>query len=189
MPYRLRVAMGAGVLPGAYVDLINAVAVAADAYDENTARIIRSSLETSMVLRFHVGWRPFARYGFVVEVGYGLVALGGAVTNEDLLSLATGVPSPREPISHRDYDVTSTLHMVDVELSYRWVLARGLVLRVALGFAGTVAAQSKVEPRFTPMAQMTVQRFTNAVEDYLDDTYTSYVFTPTLTAAIGWRAF
>ncbi len=186
-PYRIRASIGAGVLPGAYVDLINAVVVAAGGYDEDTAKVIRSSLKTSMVLRFHVGWRPFRNYGFVVEAGYGLVALGGDVATEDLLAVVTGATPPRQPVARRDYDVTSTLHMVDVELSYRWVLGPGVVLRVGVGFAGTVAAQSKVTPRYTPILWSPVRTFTRAAEDYLDDTYTSYVFTPTVTVAVGWR--
>ena len=189
MPWRIRASVGAGWLPGGYVDLINAVVVAAGGYDENTARVIRSSLESSLILRFHLGWRPFRAYGFVLEAGYGLVVLGGAVATEDLLSVATGITPPREPVSHRDYDVSSTLHMVDLELSYRWVLGPGIVLRVGVGFSGTVGAQSHVSPRYLPMRMGPVNTFTKAAENYLDDTYESYVFTPTITAAVGWRPF
>ena len=187
-PLRLRLGTSLGVLPGPYVDLINEVVVAAGGYDDSTAELIRQSLKQSLVWRLHMGWRPFEGYGFYFEVGYGLVTLGGGVEKEDLITVVTGSPPPRDdPTTDRTYDVTSTLHMLDVEIGWSWDLWEGLALRAAVGFAGTLGAQSEVSPAFRPIVQRAVQTFTDVAERYLNNVYTTYVFTPVMSLALGYR--
>src|SRR5437868_4513066 len=60
-PYRLRVNTSIGVLPGGYVDVINGILVAADAYTNSDADLIQTALKSSLIWRIHVGWRPFKR--------------------------------------------------------------------------------------------------------------------------------
>ena len=187
-PLRLRLGTSLGVLPGPYIDLINAVVVAAGGYDDSTAELIRQSLKQSLVWRLHLGWRPFEDYGFYFELGYGLVTLGGGVEGEELITVVTGSPPPRDdPTSDRTYDVTSTLHMLDVEIGWRYELWRGLTLRAAVGFAGTLGAQSEVAPAYRVVARRAVEAFTGAAERYLNDVYSTYVFTPVVSFALGYR--
>lgn len=187
-PLRLQLGTSLGMLPGPYVDLINEVVVAAGGYDESTAELIRQSLKQSLVWRLHLGWRPFEDYGFYFEFGYGLVTLGGGVETEELIAAVTGSPPPRDdPTAERTYDVTSTLHMLDVEIGWQWRLWEGLTLRAAVGFAGTLGAHSEVAPAYRPVAQRAVGAFTRAAEKYLDDIYTTYVFTPVASLALGYR--
>ena len=95
--------------------------------------------------------------------------------------------SAMEPTRIRAYDVSSTLHMIDVEVWWRFILWRGLSLRVALGFAGTFASSTSVDPTFPVILPQVVSAFTKPAEDYLDDVYTSYVFFPTISVGLGWR--
>lgn len=188
-PWRLRLSTTLGVLPGAYVDLINAVMVAADAYDQDTADLIRAALKNSLIWRIHLGWRPFANYGFYFEVGYGLAALGGGLGGEQLISVATGVKPPSMGPANRQYHINSILHMIDVEIGWRWLLWRGLSLRAAIGFAGTLDAHTTVTPDYNPMpmAKQAEAAFCAKSAAYLDDIYTSYVFAPVVSVGLGWR--
>lgn len=193
-PHRLQLSTGIGTLPGPYVDVINGVVVAAGGYDDATAGVIRSALASSLVWRTHVGWRPLKKRGWYFEGGYGLVTLGGGVTGQEVLVLLTGaeVPSAGSGMTLLDYDVRSTLHMVDVETGWRWLVWEDrIVLRAALGFAGTVGAKTTMEPkdasRLTDTAAL--QALAREGEAYLDDLYTRYVFTPVVSVGVGYRFF
>jgi len=195
-PYRIQLSTGLGTLPGPYVDVINAVVVAAGGYDDATADVIRSALASSLVWRTHVGWRPLAKRGWYVEGGYGLVTLGGGITGQEVLVLLTEGTAPSEggPGGRTllDYDVRSTLHMVDVETGWRWLLWRDrIVLRAALGFAGTVGAKTTMQPRDATRLTDSdaLQALAREGEAYLDDIYTSYVFTPVVSVGVGYRFF
>ena len=188
LPHRLRVSTSLGVLPGGYVDVINSFLVGVGAYNEATADVVRSSLESSLIWRVHAGWRPMSRRGFYFEIGYGLATLGGGLTAQDLICAMTGAAPPSGTSTGANYSVSSTLHMVDIELGWCWTLFRGLTLRAAVGAALTVGADTSVEPLAYQGSRL-VKQFSAFSETYLDDIYTSYVFTPTLTVAVGWRVW
>ena len=190
-PHRIRLSTALGVMPGGYVQLINAVLVDAGAYPDATADLIESTLKESLVWRTHVGWRPFSDHGFYFEVGYTLVTLGGAATGQELLAGIVGASAPAGAGESRDYDVASTLHLFDFELGWEWVLWDALTLRAAIGLIATVAASSTVEARFdvVPALRGAVDSFERFSESYLVDTYTSYVFSPVASVGLGYRFF
>lgn len=174
-------------MPGPYVDTINALLVETDAYDQITADVVSSSLESSIIWRFHAGWRPVPGYGFYFEAGYGLATLGGGLSGQELVAEMLGTQPPSGTTGGAAYSISSTLHMVDLEVGWRWFLWRGLTLRAAVGCALTVGADTTVTPEFTPRSAALVEAFTAYGAAYLDDIYTSYVFTPTVSIAVGWR--
>lgn len=199
-PYRIQLSTAFGTLPGPYVDVINAVVVAAGGYDDATADVIRSALASSLVWRTHVGWRPLKRRGWYFEGGYGLVTLGGGITGQEALVLLTGGEAPGGGggggggggQTLLDYNVRSTLHMVDFETGWRWLLWRDrIVLSAALGFAGTVAAKTTMEPKDATALTDTaaLQTLADEGEAYLDGIYEDYVFTPVATVGVGYRFF
>lgn len=197
-PYRIQLSTAVGALPGGYVDVINAVVVSAGGYDDATADVIRSALASSLIWRTHVGWRPLARRGWYFEGGYGLVTLGGGITGQDALVLLTGGTAPNGGGGGGNggavlaYDVRSTLHMVDFETGWRWLLWRDrIVLTAAVGFAGTVGAKTVLEPKdASPLTDTAaLKTLVDEGEAYLDDIYTSYVFATVATVGVGYRFF
>ena len=186
-PWRITVSTSLGVMPGPFVSLINEVATGFGWYDDTTAALIRSTLETSLVWRTHLGWRPFVSLGLYVEAGYGLVTLGGSATTEEIIEALTAEEAAAAA-GGKTYNASSTLHMIDVELGYVWDLGEsGWYLQTALGFAGTLGSSTEVTPAFTPRAPQLVARFSDGLERYLDDIYQSYVFTPVVTLGAGYR--
>jgi hypothetical protein len=69
-PYRLRLSTSLGLVPGPYVDAINASVVALGGYDNATAGLLKQTLSSSLIWRTHVGWRAW--HGFYLEAGYGV---------------------------------------------------------------------------------------------------------------------
>jgi len=190
-PMRLRLSTSLGLLPVPYVGAINAFVVAVGGYDDNTADLVRSALKSSLIWRTHAGYRPFSRLGLYFEGGYGLVALGGSATGPELVEGLTGRTIPANATrggTARSYDVASVLHMLDVEVGYEVTLAPHVQLRLALGGAFTIASATNIEPRFTPTAvgQRAVDELTAYGERYLDDTFTSYVFTPVVSTGLAY---
>lgn len=184
-PFRLRLSTTLGVLPRPYVGAINGFLVGINAYDQATADLVSAALSSSLIWRTHLGYRPFRLHGFTVEAGYGLVTLGGGASAATLVSAVTGQPAP-EAGSDKNYSISSSLHMLDVELGWEWTLVKHLFLRAALGGAFTVGSSTSITPDFTPRAPRLTEAFAKAGETYLNDTYRSYVFTPVVSAWLGY---
>ena len=190
MPARLRLATSVGGLPGGYVDVINAVVVSAGGYPESTATIVRGALQRSLVWRLHAGWRPLAKRGLYFEAGYGLAALGGGLTGGDVLVLVTGNEAFASSGAH-SFSARATVHMLDVEIGWQWQLLRErLVLRAALGYAGTMGAHAEIEPTFNPgLLTPVVDSLTRDSERELEAILRRYVHTPVITLGVGYRFF
>lgn len=182
LPYRLRASTSLGFLPAPYVDGMNALLVGLGAYPQATGNLIKSAIRSSLAWRTHVGVRPFPKLGLYGDVGYGLITLGGEATAAEILEGVTGksLNVSRLEAASRTFDASSTLHMLDVEIGYLFPVSEHFVLRTALGGAFTLASSTTITSRYTPAAPRLVEEFTSYAETYLDDTFTSYVFTPTV---------
>jgi hypothetical protein len=195
LPGRIQLSTALGVLPGAYVDVINSGIVSAGGYDRFTAYVIRDALRKSLVWRTHLGWRPFEKRGWYFEAGYGLVSLGLAFTPEDALIAALGDDAPGVPdeIDRAfTYDIRTHLHMIDVESGWRWLMAGDrIVLSAALGFAATVDARTEITARHPNVVTDSgpARALAEIGERHLDEIYERYVFTPVGTVALGYRFF
>lgn len=191
LPLGLRASSSLGTLPRGYVSLINAVVQSfPNTYNQATGDLIEQTLQSSLVWRSHVGWAT--SLGLYFDAGYGLVALGGGTSTEALLAAVTGQQAPGQGGASQDYAITSTLHMLDLEVGWKGELGEGFTLRAGLGLAGTLAASSSVDAEFTPArpaGQRLVKEFEAYAEGYLVDTYTSYVFTPVISLGLGYRLF
>lgn len=186
LPHRIRLTVGAGLMPGPYSSAINGFLEGVGAYDEATADLVASTLSSSFVLRAHGGFRFFPEHGFYADGGYRLVTLGGSSEAAAIVAVATGQPVPAGE-EERPVDVASTLHMIDLELGWELHPIDHLIVRPSVGGAFTVGASTTIEPQFDARARRLVEGFARYGEDFLDDTYTSYVFSPVLGIAVGYE--
>ena len=189
-PYRLRLTTSVGWMPAGYLDLINGISVEAGWYDTTTASLIAVSLQNAIVWRTHLGWRPFPRHGFQFEVGYGMASLGGGLSAAEAVETLTGQTFPRDAGEDLAVSLGATVHMIDVSAGWEWVIRDHLFVRADLGGAFTLAAQSHITPDWEithPRVQTAVDEITAEGESYLNDTFTTYVHTPTVGLGVGWR--
>ncbi len=179
-----------GGMPEDFIDIINSAVVSLNGYNDQTAQVVAAALKDSLVWRTHVGWLADPESSFYLSLGYTLITLGGGVSGEDLLTIASD-EKPDDVSAAHVYSVDSTLHLLDIEVGWRWVFLDTYTFRLAAGFAATIAATTEVKPQFTPIGDTATKakKFTQAVETFLDDTYEGNVFTPTLSAAVGVRFF
>ncbi|MFO0585350.1 MAG: hypothetical protein U0229_23975 [Anaeromyxobacter sp.] len=186
-PWRLRLTSSIGILPGAYVDAINWTVVKLGGYDADTARLVKSSLQRSLIWRTHAGARLWR--GLYAEAGYGLVTLGGAGTGGDLLAAVTGRTLP-VGVGERTWTIDATLQMLDVEVGWQQELPWwGLRLRASLGGAFTLASHTRISPSYQPLSQAAADAFARDGEAYLDDVFTTYVHTPVLGVSLSYPLF
>lgn len=190
-PYRLRLSTSLGVMPSPYIKLVNAIVVSAGGYTQDTGDALVATLANSLVWRTHLGWRPLKKLGLYFELGYGVTFLGGGVSGETILALATGTKPPSTSgAATRQYKARSTLHMLDVEIGYElFLVKRHLVLRFALGYSGVMGASTSIKPDFSVLSPAAWKIFTDGMARALDDSVKSYFHTVTITVGIGYRFF
>jgi len=198
MPFRLQISTALGELPEPFVDVINAVALAFDAYGSGTADLVAASLRDSLVWRLHVGWRPVEDLGLYVEVGYGLVTLGSSVRGRHIVTvledadrdqLTAAYPPFEDEMRVGRYEVFSSLHMLDAEVGWRWILESGWSFRVALGVAVTLSGKTDVTAASTILPKEIDAIVTEGTRLHLDTIYRKHVHTPVITFGFGHRLF
>ncbi len=188
-PGRVRYSLSGGVLPKSYLDAINAVCVGQGWYSEGDAELVSATLQDAVVVRNHLGWRPFPRNGLNFEAGYGFVGLGGGLTGAKVLSLVAQREIPEALDGGLSFSAAAALHQFDATVGYDARLYRGLHLRIDLGAAVTLASTTVIEPDFDVpwVAEGAVDELTTAGEEDLDTIFLSYVHLPTLGVMLGWR--
>jgi len=190
LPGRLRLMAAVGWMPRAYLHVINEGIIGLGGYDRRTADLVEDTLASSLVLRFHGGWRPFPRAGLYLQGGYGIAALGGTASGADVLSMALDVQVPDWIMEGNDFDVTSGLGLAEVEIGWEGRIWRGLSWRAALGGVWTVSARTEVEPTFDPwLIEPLVDDWCAQAEGELSATLERWVRSPVVTVGLGWRAF
>ena len=189
LPYGLRVHTSLGLMPGPYLDTINALCTGMGWYDQLTADLIRAALEDSLIWRIRAAWRPLDELGFYVGAGYSLAALGGGLSGAELVAAASGATLSDQIEGKLNFETAATVHMLDAEIGWELLFFDHLLLRIALGGSFTLDAQSALEPGWevSRLAQPKVDALALAGEVYLDDIMTRYVHTLTLSLALGWQ--
>ena len=192
LPNRLRLGSWFGALPGAYVDVLSGGAgllVGPEQYGSEQAALVESALDVSLFYQASLGWRPAKGWGFYMRLGYGLATLGGSALASEVLEAATGQTLPEE-LGPIDVEVSSTLHMIAPEIGWQWGFGGGFGLRVGLGWAFTLSANTELylgaRQDVDDGLRAALDQIEQAGADYLDGLYTGYVHPPTLTLMLGW---
>jgi hypothetical protein len=189
LPSRVRLGLTAGFMPPPYLDLINGIATGFGWYGEPTAQLIDAALNNALIVRLDAGIRPIPKAGFTADAGYMLAFLGGGLAPADAVSSAVADGGDAESLQ-----VHATLHLLTVTLGYDWVIADRVVLGPTLGGAFTLASSSSAEiggssgGRFGG-GSATDGVLERATEELLDQTFKSYVHTPTVGLRLSYRFF
>lgn len=188
-PGRLRLVGSAGLMPRAYLGAINDVATGAGWYSDTDAEIIEVALQDALVLRAHLGWRPWARQGFQFELGYGWVGLGGGFTGAELIEAYTGYDLSAFAGDKYSFSAGASLHRAEASLGWEHPLWRGLFLRWDLGASYTFAATAEVEREFDAnvLLEGALDRVQDDAEAELVTILEQYVHTPIVGLGVGWR--
>lgn len=182
---RLRLGTSVGVMPGPYVDGINAaIALFTPGWGEDEQRLVDDTLRSSLVWQANAGWRPAA--GFVVQADSTVVTLGGASTTAALVSALSEASLP-PGFEGAELDATATLWLLGGELGWDQAVWRGLHLRGGLGWSFTVASRTTITAdRAGFLGDRALDALAVGGAAYLDDTFRRYAHPPTARLALGW---
>lgn len=186
-PERIFLSLGLGIMPDAYVDIINSTAEGLDLYHARQSRLIEDSLHDAITFRSALGWFPWADLGFFGSVGYAFQGLGGRSSPGEVVRAATNVDPPITGLV--DVEVEANLHILTVDFGYKWFFQQNLFLQVGVGGEFTLAAHSSIEPEFGLRSFGPIERFTRAAEERLNDLLEDNVHHPTVTLLVGARGF
>lgn len=184
---RLRVGTSLGVLPGPYVDAVNAaITLLEPSWTADERQLVEDTVSTSVVWQTNVGWRPVS--GLVVQADAHVVALGGRSTTATLVRALTDAEIPAEA-EGTPLDATATLGLLGAEVGWDQPLGRALHLRTGLGWSFTVASATRIgADADRPAVDAILDRAGEAGAAYLDTQLRRYAHPPTLTVALGWAA-
>ncbi len=186
-PTRLRLTGAIGMLPGAYARLVNGTLENAGAYDERLGRALGDTLTSGFAWNAHVGLRPFARTGLLLEAGYGTASLVANGDARALVSRETGVAVPAESGVDTSFAFRSTLHLVDARVGWEWLLADHVTIAASVGVSRAVGASTSIEQRYLARAPELAENAIAQGLGRLDDAFTRYGWVPSAGVAAGYR--
>ncbi|MEP7120255.1 MAG: hypothetical protein ABJE95_05055 [Byssovorax sp.] len=190
LPYRILLQGEVGVLPAAYVNGIDSVLTGAGAYDATTSALVRSTLQSSLVVRASAGFRPFSTHGLEIMGGYTLTSLGGGVSARTAVEAAAGIAVPAE-IPDAEIQLRTTIHSLHVSLGWRWIVGDHFVVRASLAYLQAVGSSSSLAvpagASAVPGVTAKVDQISQAVDTTLNSTYTKYAKLPVIGLSLGYR--
>jgi hypothetical protein len=187
-PGRVRVTGSVGLLPRPYLGVINDTATAQGWYDDDTADLVDAALQDALVLRAHVGWRPFPKLGFQFELGYGWIGLGGGLTSAQILEAEYGYDFGWLLGDDYDFAAAATLHRVEASVGWEHVIGTHLLVRWDLGASYTLDATARVEREFDGWPfDAALDDLQDDAEDDLERVLERHVHTPIVALGVGWR--
>ena len=190
LPYRFLVQGEIGVLPAAYLNGIDGVLTRSGVYDATTSALVRSSIQSSLVVRASAGFRPFSDHGLEIMGGYTLASLGGGVSARTAIEAVSGVALPTA-LPDAQIQLQTTIHALHVSLGWRWVIADHVVVRASLAYLQSVGSSSSLALPSTlaalPGVTTVVDQVNQIVDTKMNDTYTKYAKLPVVGLSLGYR--
>ncbi|MEM6533708.1 MAG: hypothetical protein AAF654_13875 [Myxococcota bacterium] len=188
LPNHLLLRFELGWMPPAYVDVINAGAQAFDAYGDQTAELIRDGIQNSLIMRASVGGRPFPDPNIEISGGYTLATLGGSAAAVEVVeSIFEREINSAFAQNAASVDLDSTVHVVHIDVGYRWQLDAHWLLRT-VGYVHVVSSDTNAVITTEGAGRLGGRTISSPeLEAYLDDLYTTYVRAPVLTVSAAYQ--
>jgi hypothetical protein len=178
-----------GWLPGFYADGV-AAALDGAGVGDGVGELLREGFEQGTALRLGAGWRPFARAGFQVSLGYLRLDVQGSAGADTLLTIA-GDQLPdsidaeaRAAVAGGSVGVSSTIHGLHGAVGWRWVVSPHVLMRASLGYLQAVGSSSSIETQGLPAI---ASRLSPLAEARLHDQIDQYGKLPVVGLSLAYR--
>ena len=186
-PTRLRLSGAVGALPGGYGRVMNDALTRAGAYDARLGRALDATLGSGFAWNVHAGFRPFARHGLLLEVGYGRTRLVADGDARDLVEREMGVAIPAVDGVDTSFALRSDLQLVDGRLGWEWLLGGHVTIATTVGLTRVVGVTTSLDQPYLARAPALAENALAGGLGSLDDAFTRYGWVPTAGLAAGYR--
>ena len=176
-PTRLRLTGAVGALPSSYARIVSRAVSGAGAYDARLADALDETMSNGFAWNVHLGFRPFADHGLLLELGYASANVSAEGNAQSLLS-SVGVANPAGVDT--SFRFASHLQMVDLRIGWEWVVSDHLLIQASGGLSRVVGASSSLD---SAIAQNALGTTTSD----LDSAFRRYGYIPTASLAVGYR--
>ena len=196
LPGRVLLHAHLGWMPDVYSRTLTRTLREAGAYDDAVGRLIDGGLQSSTTWHLGAGFRPFAKLGFELKLGYARVSLNGATSTSEIMPLVNAEIAERlkaevaerlnTEIGDVGIDLDSQIQHLTLAAGWRWLIADRVVIRTSLGYMQAFDSNSSLQieafPELTRLAAPTV-------EAVLHDHYMRYIKIPFVGLGVGYRFF
>jgi hypothetical protein len=188
LPGRVLASVHLGWMPELYSRTLTNGLEDAGVYDATVGALVAGALESATTWRLMAGWRPLAKYGLEVWLGYSHVSLSGESSVGEIAPLLDPALADRivSELGDRTAQLESSLDQFSVSVGWRWVLAEHLLLRANIGYLQAFDSSSRVEIEGSPQLTALVQP---TVDTVLHDHYMNYVKLPVVGLGVAYRFF
>jgi hypothetical protein len=188
LPGRVLLQAHLGWMPDLYSRTLTDTLEDAGAYDNAVGTLVDGALQSSTTWHLGAGFRPFAKLGFELRLGYAYVSLDGASSTAEIIPLVNPEIAERlnTEIGNLGINLDSQIHHFTAAAGWRWLIADRVVVRATLGYMQAFDSNSSLQieafPELTRLAAPTV-------ESVLHDHYMRYIKIPVVGLAVGYRFF
>lgn len=189
LPGRVLAQVHVGWMPELYSNTVTNTLEDAGVYDREIGDLVDGAVRGATTWRLAAGWRPFAKAGLELTLGYAHVSLDGATNSDEVIPLVPADVADQiaaEVGNDVDINLDSSIHHVTIGAGWRWLIAERLVIRANIGYLQAFTSSSTLDiggrPDLTSLAAPTV-------ESVLHDHYMRYVKLPVVGVSVGYRFF
>lgn len=175
-----------GELPRTVEREVNSELVAHGAYAASLGDLVIASMQRVILWRGYVALQPWPHHGLLATAGAGITWVHGNATVPQVADAIHMTIPDGVPVDNVHFDITSRIHLVDLELGWEWHVHRHALLRLGLGAALATSAPSHAalqpaiaDPRLVPYAERAAST--------LDHALTTYVKLPLISVLVGYE--
>jgi hypothetical protein len=175
-----------GELPRSVEREVNSELIAHGAYAQSLGDLVVASMQRVILWRGYVALQPWPHHGLLATAGAGVTWVHGNATVPQVAEAIHMAIPDGAPVDNVHFDITSQIHLVDLELGWEWHVARHALIRLGLGAALATSAPSRAtlqpaiaDPRLVPYAERAATT--------LDHALTTYVKLPLISILVGYE--
>jgi hypothetical protein len=188
LPGRVLASVHLGWMPELYSRTLTNSLEDAGVYDSTVGALVDGALDSATTWRLMAGWRPLARYGLEVWLGYSHVSLEGQSTVSEIAPLVDPALADQlvAQLGDRAVHLESSLDQLSLAVGWRWLVAEHLLIRANVGYLQAFDSSSRLDIEAAPELSALVQPTVSAV---LHDHYMNYVKLPVIGVGVSYRFF
>lgn len=185
-PIGLRLFGEVGGMPQGYQTMTSAVAGLADTQGRNVSAAVDQTMQSAFSGAAGLSLRPMPNKGLVADVGWRRMNLRGEGSVASIAS-ALGYGAQIGASAEQPWTSKTTMDQVITRVGWMWEPAEQLIVRLDVGAAITVAADTSLATADGSAPEPAYAAFAEVASAQFDQTLRRFGHLPTVGFSVGWR--